>query len=522
MNGRVCSHYSLLGFQLRDSEKVRMQSLLERLLSHPSDHIAIAGFGQSPMTYGMLCNQSITLGGQLRAQGISVSGRVAIVLPNGPEMAAAFASLLPWVAVAPLNPAYTADEFEFYLEDLNADLLLTQAGFASDAKQAAKSLGIRVIKIEVANQAGKISIGDAGNEPQPRSIEEISLILHTSGTTARPKKVPLTQRNVCASARNIAATLHLTEADVCLNIMPLFHIHGLIAPVLASLYAGGTVHASPGFDALKFYRWLHDVNPTWYSAVPTMHQAIVARAARNREIASINRLRFIRSSSASLPPQVLNQLEATFDTRVVEAYAMTEAAHQMCSNPLAPAPRKAGFVGPAAGPQVKIASPDKLEFQAQGDEGEIVIKGENVTPGYLDNPDANDRAFAGGWFRTGDLGYMDEDGYVKVTGRLKEIINRGGEKIAPLEVDEVLLDHPAVAQVCTFGLPDEKLGESVAALIVRQSNDDDVTTEELQAFCRERLAAFKVPRTIVFNDELPKGATGKVQRIGMAARLGLV
>ena len=251
-----------------------------------------------------------------------------------------------------------------------------------------------------------------------------------------------------------------------------------------------------------------------------MHQAILARAPRNRERIRGAALRFIRSSSASLPPPVMTALEETFGAPVIEAYAMTEAAHQMCSNPLPPAARKAGFVGPAAGPEVAIMDAQGVALDTGG-EGEIVIRGENVMDGYLANPQANAQAFHGEWFRTGDQGYMDSDGYVKVTGRLKEIINRGGEKIAPLEVDEVLLDHAAVAEVCTFAVPHPRLGEDVAAVVV-QAEGHATDAAALRDFAAIRLADFKVPRTIVFVDAIPKGATGKIQRIGLAAALGLV
>ena len=346
-----------------------------------------------------------------------------------------------------------------------------------------------------------------------------ALILHTSGTTSRPKMVPLSQANLLASAGNIAATLRLAAADRCLNVMPLFHIHGLMAPVLATLRVGAEVACTPGFDALRFFAWLKDTKPTWYSAVPTMHQAILARARRNEAAVRESALRFVRSSSASLPPQVMKALEDTFGAPVIEAYAMTEAAHQMCSNPLPPSPRKPGCVGPAAGPEVAIMDASGTAL-AQGAEGEIVIRGENVTAGYLNNPGANATAFHGDWFRTGDQGVMDADGYVKVTGRLKEIINRGGEKIAPLEVDEVLLDHAAVAQVCTFAMPHEKLGEEVAAAVVL-ADGAEASARDLRQFAAERLADFKTPRRIVFVDEIPKGPTGKIQRIGLAAALGL-
>jgi acyl-CoA synthetase (AMP-forming)/AMP-acid ligase II len=314
--------------------------------------------------------------------------------------------------------------------------------------------------------------------------------------------------------------LQLEQDDVCLNIMPLFHIHGLMAAILATLGKGASVCCAPGFDALRFYSWLEQSNPTWYTAVPTMHQAILARAKRNEEIVKNARLRFIRSSSSSLPQQVLHELEQTFDVPVVEAYAMTEASHQMTCNQLPPGVRKPGTVGCAAGPEVAIMHESKPDLLSQGKTGEIVIRGENVTLGYENNPTANAENFVAGWFRTGDQGVMDKDGYVTITGRLKEIINRGGEKISPREVDDILMDHPAVQQVVTFAMPHKSLGEEVAAAVVLREGE---TADEasIRSFASEHLASFKVPRKVLILDEIPKGATGKLQRIGLAEKLGL-
>ncbi|HVG47642.1 MAG TPA: AMP-binding protein, partial [Rubellimicrobium sp.] len=357
-------------------------------------------------------------------------------------------------------------------------------------------------------------------EPGP---DDVALILHTSGTTSRPKIVPLLQSNLAASARHIGAALQLSPADCCLNMMPLFHIHGLVAAVSASLAAGASVWCTPGFDALRFFSWLDDARPTWTTAVPTMHQAILARAPRNADAIACIPLRFIRSSSASLPAQVMQELSRTFGCPVIEAYGMTEAAHQMTSNPLPPRPQKPGSVGVAAGPEVRIAheAEDRL---LDGGVGEIVISGPNVTPGYESNPEANDHSFfqAEGrrWFRTGDQGSLDAEGYLHLTGRLKEIINRGGEKISPLEVDGVLMDHPAVQQVVTFALPHPKLGEEVAAAVVLREGQE-CTEASIRAFAAERLADFKVPRRVILLAEIPKGATGKLQRIGLAEKLGL-
>jgi len=220
-----------------------------------------------------------------------------------------------------------------------------------------------------------------------------------------------------------------------------------------------------------------------------------------------------------MPPQVISELEAAFNTPLIEAYGMTEAAHQMASNPLPPARRIPGSVGIAAGPEVAIMDVDG-NLLDRGLTGEIVIRGPNVTAGYESNPKANAEAYTKGWFRTGDQGVMDADGYLSITGRLKEIISRGGEKISPREVDEILMDHPAVQQVVTFGIPHEKLGEEVGAAVVLREGVT-ATEKELREFAAIRLADFKIPRKILFLEEIPKGATGKLQRIGLAAKLGL-
>jgi len=487
---------------------------------------AIGAPDRAPMTYRSLRALAARTVADLNALGIGRNDRVAIVLPNGPEMAAAFVTIACGATTAPLNPAYRGEEFEFYLTDLNAKALVVQAGVETPARAVAEKLGVPVIELSPDIAAGAGSFTLAALSPMQGACrtgeagpDDVALVLHTSGTTSRPKIVPLAQSNIAASARHVGGTLGLRPDDRCLNIMPLFHIHGLIAAVSSSLAAGGEVWCSPGFNALKVFAWMDEAKPSWYTAVPTMHQAILARAERNKDSVARASLRFIRSSSASLPPQVMAELEKTFGAPVIESYGMTEAAHQMTSNPLPPRARKPGSVGIAAGPEVAIMD-EAGNLVPQGGLGEIVIRGPNVTKGYEANPDANAKAFASGWFRTGDQGTLDEEGYLRITGRLKELINRGGEKVSPLEVDEILMDHPAVAQVVTFGMPHDKLGEEVAAAIVLR---EGLTAgeRELRDFCGTRLADFKVPRRIVIVAEIPKGATGKLQRIGLAAKLGL-
>ena len=504
-----------------------MQTLAQLVRAGTASATALSAPGGKPFTYEALRAQAERTVAALNAIGIGRNDRVAIVLPNGPEMAAAFIAIAAGTASAPLNPAYRADEFEFYLSDLGARALVLARGDATPAREVATRLGIGIIELEPtpADGAGAFRLHTGAFRPAAPAQaglaepDDVALVLHTSGTTSRPKIVPLSQRNVCASARNIRQAAAFTAADRGLNVMPLFHIHGLIAGILAPLSAGAQVCCTPGFNALQFFAWMDEARPTWYTAVPTMHQAILSRAARNAEVIARNPLRFIRSSSSSLPPQVLAELEQVFGAPVIESYGMTEAAHQMASNPLPPGVRKPGSVGIAAGPEVAIMAPDGA-LLPRGATGEIVIRGENVTAGYENNPKANAEAFADGWFRTGDQGVMDAEGYVTITGRLKEIINRGGEKISPREVDEVLMDHPAVAQVVTFAVPHDKLGEEVAAAVVLREGAA-ATDRELRDYAATRLADFKVPRKILLLDEIPKGATGKLQRIGLAQKLGL-
>src|SRR5271165_827453 len=501
-----------------------MRTLQSLIASGRDEAIAIAAEGAPPITYAALRALIERTTASLNGLGVGRGDRVAIVLPNGPEMATAFLCVASAAAAAPLNPAYRQDEFEFYLGDLNAKALIVEVGSESPALDAAQKLGVGLITLMPEPEAGAGAFrlcGDAGRpatRPGPAEAHDVALILHTSGTTSRPKIVPLTGANIWTSAHNIALSLELSERDRALNVMPLFHIHGLIAGLAAPLSCGGSVFCTPGFHALKFFAALEEARPTWYTAVPTMHQAILTRAAHHKDIIARHPLRFIRSSSSSLPPQVIGKLEAVFHAPVIEAYGMTEASHQMASNPLDGA-RKPGSVGLAAGPEVAIMDAGGRLLR-RGEIGEIVIRGENVTAGYDNNPAANAEAFVNGWFLTGDQGVIDADGYVSLTGRLKEIINKGGEKISPREVDEALMDHPAVLQVVTFAMPHEKLGEDVAAAVVLREGAS-ATEQELRSFLSQRIAAYKTPKTILFLAEIPKGATGKLQRIGLAQKLGL-
>jgi acyl-CoA synthetase (AMP-forming)/AMP-acid ligase II len=504
------------------------QTIAQLLEAGAEQHTAITAPGGVPLTYGVLRELVRGTVSALNARGIGANDRVAIVLDNGPEMATAFLGIASGATAAPLNPGYRADEFEFYLTDLRAKLLVIAAGKDTPAAAVATKLGVPIAHLVAHPERGAGSFeldfpttltATEPTTPRLATPDDVALVLHTSGTTSRPKIVPLAQKNICASAANIRATLSLTKDDVGLIVMPLFHIHGLMAALSSALSAGGTVFCTPGFNALKFFAWLDEAKPTWYTAVPTMHQALLLRAPKNAEIVAASRLRFIRSSSSAMPPTVLAELERVFRAPLVEAYGMTEASHQMASNPLPPRARKPGTVGLAAGPEVRVADP-LGKTVATGERGEIVIRGGNVTAGYENNPAANESGFIDGWFRTGDVGTMDDEGYLSIVGRLKEIINRGGEKISPREVDEIIMQHPAVHQCVAFAIPHDMLGEEVgAAIVLREGHSAD--DKELRAFAAVRLADYKVPKKILIVKEIPVGPTGKLQRIGLAAKLGL-
>ncbi len=483
------------------------------------DTVAILAPGRVPLPYKRLWHQIEYVSTALNRLGLGTGDRIATVLPNGPEMAVAFVAVSASATCAPLNPAYRESEFAFYLSDLRARALIVQEGIKSPARAAARNLGIPIIELSPRreSEAGIFTLLDANGLDTPccrrAGPNDVALLLHTSGTTSRPKIVPLSHANLCSSAHNIRRTLSLTSADRCLNVMPLFHIHGLIGSTLSSLAAGGSIVCTTGFDLSQFFGWLDAFRPTWYTAVPTMHQSILAHAKDHRQVIARCPLRFIRSSSSPLPPQWIDELERVFRVPVIESYGMTEAAHQMCSNPLPPAERKPGSVGLPAGPEMAIMDEDGILLPA-GQTGEIVIRGSNVTAGYANNPEANEAAFSDGWFRTGDLGRTDSDGYFYITGRTKEMINRGGEKISPREIDEVLLEHAAVAQAVAFAVPHPTLGEDVAAAVVLHA-ESAASESELRRFALERLAPVKVPSRILTVTSIPKGPTGKLQRIGL-------
>ena len=478
-------------------------------------HFAVSTLNGA-ITYQELADQVDDLASQLTNIGLRKGDRIAIALPNGLEVIASFLAASTVGTAAPLNPSYTRDEFKFYLEDTGARALILPKDNSNEARAAATEGTILIIESSI-DGSGRVrfaSEGKLNSSASATTNDNIALILHTSGTTSRPKRVPLSHANLLTSARNVANTYQLTGEDVSLCVMPLFHVHGLVASTLATFATGGTVVVPTKFNPLSFWSTVREHRATWYSAVPTIHQVLLSRS-RGARPSGAEQLRFIRSCSAALAPQVMSELESTFGVPVLEAYGMTEAAHQMASNPLPPAERKPGSVG--RGTAVEIAILDEAgNLLPSAATGEVSIKGPNVFGGYEGNAEANAESFSNGWFRTGDQGTLDHDGYLTLVGRIKELINRGGEKISPREIDEILLRHPSVAEACCFGIPDRIYGEGVAAAVVLKAA---ATEKELIAHCRSSLSDFKCPTTIYILDSIPRTATGKIQRRNVSAAI---
>ena len=496
-----------------------MTSLANILDDQPAGKSSVLIPDGPTITYGALRDEVERIAETL-ASAIGPQQAVSIVLPNGLEFMVVFLAVARTGAIAaPLNSAYTLDEFTFFMEDAESRLVILPEG-DHPGRDAARQLGIPTLDVSLADN-GRVRLSRDGFELTERkdasgpSPDDVALFLHTSGTTSRPKGVPLTHANLLASLKNIGDTYALTPDDISMVVMPLFHVHGLIGVALSTLSTGGSIVVPSRFSASRFWHEQSSTGATWYSAVPTIHQILLMRA--DDDDAPYESFRFIRSCSAALAPSVFNDLESRFGAPVLEAYGMTEASHQMASNLLPPGSRRPGTVGIGTGVDIGIMDDDG-GLQKPGQTGEVVIRGPNVTLGYHNNPTANAEAFANGWFRTGDQGVLDADSVLTLTGRIKELINRGGEKISPLEVDAVLLQHPSVAEAVCFGVPDVKYGEAVQAAVVLS---DSVSEGDIRSFCGGHLADFKVPDRVYLVESLPRTATGKIQRRNVAAEFAL-
>lgn len=455
------------------------------------------------ITYKQLGEDILSFQKQLAQLGIQKGDAVSIALPNNYEFIVSFlATSFQRAIAAPLNPTYKQSEFEFYIEDLSsAIVIIPQGAFekCGPAVKAARKYNAAIAECHLDGTKLILDMKEQGklSQRQPQPIaqadpEDVALVLHTSGTTGRPKAVPLTHRNLTRTMQNIQDTYELTPNDRTMLVMPLFHVHGLLAGFLAPLKSGGSVIVPERFSARTFWVDFLQHKANWYTAVPTIHQILL----KNPPPSPKPRIRFIRSCSAPLSPKTFRELEDTYGAPVLEAYAMTEAAHQMCSNQLPHrGQRKPGSVGVGQGVEVKIIDDDGNEVP-QGKEGEIAIRGENVTKGYINNDKANKEAFTkGGFFRTGDQGRMDEDGYVFITGRIKELINRGGEKISPIELDHIIATNSGVSEAVSFAIPSELYGQEVGVAIVPKASST-VTEGGIADFVTMKTASFKRPSRV--------------------------
>ncbi|WP_392532296.1 AMP-binding protein [Nostoc sp. C117] len=490
------------------------------LLAGSDEQIALVTPGRPTLTYKQLRENVVELVSQLNSFGLKRGNRIALAIPNSPEMIITFLASALCAIACPLNSRYKKEEFSFYYKDTQAKALITLPGTVEQALAALTPEMMLLYAHTKANGTLRFEGISEVNCPHPVEVaspDDVAVILHTSGTTSRPKRVPIRHRHLAASAAHIQKAYSLMADDKTLLIMPLFHIHGLVGSMLSTFASGGTVICPVGFNSLEFWQLVEKFKPTWYSAAPTIHQMVLDQANNNLEIVETNRFRFVRSSSAPLSPIVIEQMEATLKAPVLESYSMTEAAHMMTTNPLPPTVRKLGSVGYSK--EVKVEIMDKSgNLLPKGKLGEVVIKGTNIIDGYEHDPEVNASAFVNGWFRTGDQGKLDEDGYLFLTGRLKELINRGGEKISPVEIDDVLLRHPAVKEALAFAVTHKTLGENIHAALVLNTEVDE---QELRLHCLERLADFKVPARFHILDELPRGDTGKLQRLSMAKLLNI-
>ena len=486
------------------------------------DAEAIAAPGRRALTYAALNDEVERIGRILRALGVERSDRVAIAMSQSPEYGVAALAVASTAVALPLNITARREDCDALFAKAEPRLLLAERGLDCAAFEAARAVGIPIVEVipVAASPAGILEFARldaaAGGSLAPAlsAATDLAMFLQTSGTTARPKIVPLTHANLCSAADNTRIALGLTNADRCLDVMPLFHGHGLIAGLLASVMGGACTVCTPKFDVTQFFEWMDACRPTWYTAVPAIHQAILQHAKRNKAVIDRSRLRFIRSASAYLPDVVRRDLEALFGVLVSESYGLSEAL-QLTNTPLTGAARKIGSLGVPHSSEVAIVDEAGFELPT-GTIGEIVARGPNVMSGYLNDAAANQDVFRDGWFRSGDLGYVDSDGHLFLTGRLKNEINRGGEKVSPEEIDRVLLGHPAVLQAVAFGVPHPTLGEDVVVAVILKA-EASVSVGELRQFTSERLAAHKAPRQVYIVSEIPCNSTGKPLRRELAA-----
>ncbi|QHO71344.1 acyl-CoA synthetase [Bradyrhizobium sp. CCBAU 051011] len=451
---------------------------------------------------------------QLRVAGFDCNARIGVLMPNGPEAVLGIVAVACCSIAVPLDPRLSPVEIDQRLDMLRLNALLVPQGNASEARQAAARRGLVIIEavpvghgqlgLDIAAPVSNSSAIDA--EPDPGSP---AFILQTSGTTAQPKLIPFSHGNMLAAAARLQAWFGLTRQDRCLSVSSPYYSHGLKVTVFTPLLTGGSIAVPANSSVLALDEWFDVLRPTWYSGGPTLHAAVLDKARSLEDAPAAHTLRFVLSGGAPLSKEVHDDLKRMLGVPVLEHYGSSEAA-QIAANLPAPGPNRSGTCGQPWPDTVAIVGEDGHPLPT-GERGEIWVRGPTVISGYLDAPELNHAAFREGWLRTGDIGSLDGDGFLTLHGRLSEVINRGGEKIAPAEVESALLRHPAIAEAAAFAILHPRLGDDVAAAVVPHPGAQ-TTPAELRQFLQLELASFKIPRRILIVDQLPKGPTGKVQR----------
>jgi oxalate---CoA ligase len=496
-----------------------IHQLLEVQGATHGKHLALTDGQGSSQTYANLLSTVDNLILDLYCAGINPRDRVSIVGPNGIDLAITLLAVSSFAAAIPLNPAYTTKEFESYFSELGAKWLVVFDGYETAALDAAHSLKIGIIRVSIRMfrvvDEKRRSFEVASVASISGGADDICLVLLTSGSTGRSKKVPLTQRNVLTSAAHICDSLLLTPADKCLCMWEQFHVGGLVDLLLVPLASGGSTLCAGSFNAQRLLELVEKHDITWFQAVPTTLNELVLHLHKRKGQINSQRLRFIRSVAAALSPALMQSIESLFGVPVLQTLGMTEAGPLITTNRLGPGARKAGSVGLPAGPEVKVVGPDGDELP-QGAAGKIMIRGENVFGGYEDASEANKELFEDGWFYTGDNGYFDADGFLFLTGRTKEMINRGGEKISPQEIDDALQLHPKIGQAAAFSVKHKTLGEDVGVAVVLRPGQQ-LSAAEVRVHLAHYLAGFKVPQRVYFLDGMPRDPVGKINRISLAA-----
>ncbi len=465
------------------------------------------------LSYQALQRQIDGIAAELKRAGIGPGTRVAIVMPDGPELAVAIVAAACHATAIPLNPGLTAAEFDDLFAAQGLEAVILPDWSENAARDVACGRGM--CQLEATRAPSGLSVAlrtpplPAAEEPRDATPDDVAFILRTSGTTARPKLVAITHRNLLAMANRLRTWFALSPADRVLCVTPLYYAQGLKNSLFLPLILGGSLACPSRAAEADFFSWLAELEPTWFVAGPTFHRAVLERARTLGHGGFRHTLRFINSGAAPLPDKIRDGLQEYFGVPVLNSFGLSEAG-PVAANSFAPEGRKLGTVGKPWPGELAIwafdhgvVEPDVL--------GEIVLRGPGVTPGYIDDPEANRVAFFDGWFHTGDLGRLDSEGFLTVVGRIKEIINRGGEKIAPVEIDQALLRHPAIAEAAAFPVPHPRLGEDVAAAVVLRPGQA-ATPLELRRHLKTSLVPFKIPRRIHIVPALPKGDTGKVRR----------